>query len=80
LFVSILTQTFIMQCQSNGSPAKGVYESGIIWNSSVPITTKTMVRLIEELNKLFGEGYEFVPEAISGGGILMKNWPNKTVK
>lgn len=39
-----------------------------------PITTEGV---IEVLTPLFGEGYEFQQEPISGGGIIMTKWPGK---
>lgn len=44
------------------------------------LTTKDVVALCVHLNHAFGEGYEFVPEPITEGGILMKNWPEKQQK
>jgi hypothetical protein len=45
--------------------------------SAVPVTTKTIVNLIDELHQRFGPGYTFVPEPITEGGIKLTTWPNK---
>jgi len=42
------------------------------------ITTHLIVRVCTQLEKSFGEGYSFVPEAITEGGILMLSWPGCT--
>lgn len=41
------------------------------------ITNKDIVTLCESLELLFGEGYKSIPERISEGGIIMKDWPGK---
>ncbi len=45
-----------------------------------PITTKTIVDLINELQRRFGPAYKFAPESISKGGILMTEWPEQIPK
>lgn len=47
------------------------------FSSEVPITTGTIVRLVEALQRHFGPGYEFRPEPITEGGIQMTAWPGK---
>lgn len=54
------------------------YASGPMISSATPVTTKTMVRLIDALKHHFGPGYEFAPEPISEGGIQMIHWPEQT--
>lgn len=54
------------------------YASGPEISSATPVTTKTMVRLIDALKHHFGPGYEFAPEPISEGGIQMTHWPDQT--
>jgi hypothetical protein len=51
--------------------------NGPIFSCSFPITTKTIVELVHELQRRFGEGYEFGLEPITEGGIQMTSWPGK---
>ena len=41
------------------------------------IKRKDMYNICQDLAKIFGEGYEFEMEKISGGGIIIKKWPDK---
>lgn len=56
------------------------YTHGFDLKSQKDITTNDFARLCYSLNKKFGVGYEFRPEPISEGGIIMKNFPNKKDK
>jgi hypothetical protein len=49
-----------------------LYRTSLLCNRIRNIAT-----IIEVLTTLFGEGYEFRPEPISEGGIIMTNWPGK---
>lgn len=42
------------------------------------ITKADFIRIVNRLNGVFGDGWVFEPEAISEGGIVIKNWPGKT--
>jgi hypothetical protein len=57
--------------------AKYTYDWGFSFESSKAITTKDIVSIIDELELSFGHGYEFVPEAITEGGIRFNHWPGK---
>ena len=50
---------------------------GFDLRSTKALTNKDVIKVCQLLNERFGEGYEFKPEAITEGGILMKQWPNK---
>ena len=41
------------------------------------ITTHTIIELIGLLRLEFGPNYDFAPESITEGGIIMTNWPGK---
>ena len=41
------------------------------------ITTHTIIELIGLLRLEFGPNYDFEPESITEGGIIMTNWPGK---
>jgi hypothetical protein len=55
------------------------YCLGIIFysNDKHYISKNDIYRLCLSLNSKFGEDYKFIPEAITEGGILMNNFPNK---
>lgn len=44
------------------------------------LTHKDFIELCKLLTVEFGEGYEFIPEGISEGGILWKKWPGYETK
>lgn len=52
------------------------YCPGPRFSSPAPITTKTIVDIVDRLNERFGDGYVFNPEPITEGGIEMTTWPN----
>lgn len=59
------------------------YTRGYELNFSRLVTTHDFVWLCGLLNKLFNEKFNtneycFEPEPITEGGIIFKNWPNKT--
>lgn len=54
------------------------YCPGPVFTTIAPITTNTIVMMIDILTKRFGPGYSFEPEPITEGGIKMTNWPGKT--
>jgi hypothetical protein len=51
------------------------YTPGYRFKFEGDITTKTMVELIDSLEAQFGEGFRFVPEAITEGGLELVAWP-----
>lgn len=53
------------------------YCPGPRFSVTEPITTRNIGTIIEVLTSVFGEGYEFQPEPISEGGIIMTKWPGK---
>ena len=42
------------------------------------MTSKDIANIIDELETSFPDGYKFVPEPISEGGIRFEDWPGKT--
>lgn len=56
------------------------YCPGFTIKTKTTPTTKDIAIICTELEKKFGGGYKFRPEAISEGGIIMEQWPNKTMR
>lgn len=54
------------------------YTSGYHLKIMRNITKKDIVVLCDDLNKTFGDGYDFRPEAINEGGILFHDFPGKS--
>ncbi len=54
------------------------YSSGFDVKAQQPITTKTIVGIVDDLKRLFGNQYDFEPEPITEGGILWTQYPGKT--
>lgn len=53
------------------------YTYGPDMSTESPVTTRSIVKIIDSLHAQFGEEYEFVPEPITEGGILFTKWPGK---
>ncbi len=56
------------------------YHEGPSLSTTRPITTHTILGIIQSLKELFGDEYDFEPEAISEGGILWTRYPGKEGK
>lgn len=56
------------------------YTSGYTIKSTRSISKLDIINICTQLNNQFGPGYEFVPEAITEGGILWKHFPEKSEK
>lgn len=53
------------------------YTPGFKFKHTADITTHTIVNLCIALENEFGDGYLFVPEAITEGGIEVADWPGR---
>ena len=53
------------------------YDEGPKLKCDNVITTHTILELMEFLRLEFGPNYDFAPEPISEGGVIMTNWPGK---
>lgn len=53
------------------------YTTGPRYLVSQNVTKQTFIKIIDEINAAFGEGYEFDLEPITEGGIIWRQWPGK---
>lgn len=58
-------------------PTEETYEYLLTFKFRTPLTGSAFARICDDLDEEFGEGYHFVPEPISEGGIQMVRWPGK---
>lgn len=59
--------------------SKYTLASGYHISHQGPITSKTIVALIDALESVFGEGHRFVPESAAEGGLLWAGRPGQDI-
>jgi hypothetical protein len=54
------------------------YCAGFNFKPLTSVTKSDLIHITDRLGDVFGKGWKFEPEAITEGGIIVKEWPGKT--
>ena len=65
------------RCTTVGGGGPYTYCPGQGFSRCADVRCGTIVDLCDALGEVFGPGYEFLPEPITEGGIVMSQWPGR---